>query len=314
MTRPRIGTVFLPGWAPEHLRGVARAAEEAGLDELWFWEDCFNESGPAAAAVALASTERITVGIGLMPVPLRQVAIAAMEIATLQRLFPGRFIPVIGHGVQSWMSQLGVKPASPLTLLTEYAVALRRLLEGDSVTVDGEYVHLDGVQLQWPPADRRLLIGGEGPKTLALAATYGDGTMLTSALSEDRIRNMCDIVHATLADRADGARADGARADGERADGERATGDRPHEIVGHLMVTHGAGAAERMAANLAPWPTGSTGIVAEGSDAADVVAAAVDRVAALGMTTVLVHSIDDDPDPVAFTEWVGREVAPRVSR
>jgi 5,10-methylenetetrahydromethanopterin reductase len=289
MTRPRIGTVFLPGWAPELLIPVARAAEASQLDDLWFWEDCFNESGPASAATALAITERITVGVGLMPVPLRQVAIAAMEIATLQRLFPGRFVPVIGHGVQRWMSQLGVKPASPLTLLTEYSEALRLLLAGETVSTHGDYVHLDSVALKWPPAAPvRLLIGGEGPKTLNLAATHGDGTMLTSALSEDRIREACDIVHA-------------------------ATAGRPHKIVGHLMVARGDDAASNLATHLTGWPPGATAVVADRPDPAGIVAAAVDRVAALGLTTVLVHSVDEDPDPVDFVEWVGREVAPRVS-
>lgn len=263
MTRPRVGTVFLPGWAPELLIPAARAAEAAGLDDLWFWEDCFNESGPSAAATALAVTERIHVGVGLMPVPLRQVAITAMEIATLQRLFPGRFVPVIGHGVQLWMAQLGVKAASPLTLLTEYADALRRLLAGETVTTDGDYVHLDAVALRWPPAAPvRLLIGGEGPKTLALAATHGDGTMLTSSLSEQQIRESIAIVRD-------------------------ANDRRPHEIVGHLVVEQNRDAV--------------------------AVAALVDRVAELGMTTVLVHGLETEPDPIAFVEWVGREVAPRVS-
>ena len=287
MTRPRIGTVFLPGWAPEHLLDVARAAEQSGLDDLWLWEDCFNAAGPSSAAVALASTERITVGIGLMPAPLRQVAITAMEIATLQRLFPGRFVPVIGHGVQRWMEQLGVKPASPLSLLTEYATALRRLLAGEEVSVDGDYVHLDGVQLQWPPAEQRLLIGGEGPKTLTLAATLGDGTMLTSALSDERIAAMIATIRAT-------------------------TGERPHEIVGHLMVFRGPGAAERMTEHLRMWPPGSAALVADGADAARAVADAVERVSALGLTTVLVHSVDEETDPVGFVEWVGREVVPLV--
>ena len=67
----RLGTVFMPGWAPERIVEVAGAAERSGLDDLWFWEDCFNAAGPSSAAIALASTQRITVGIGLMPAPLR---------------------------------------------------------------------------------------------------------------------------------------------------------------------------------------------------------------------------------------------------
>lgn len=282
----RIGTVFLPGWAPGRIQEVARAAENAGLDDLWFWEDCFNAAGPSSAAIALASTERITVGIGLMPAPLRHVALTAMEISALHGAFPGRFVPVIGHGVQRWMAQLGVKPRSMLTLLTEYAVALRRLLAGEEVTVAGEYITLEAVHLTFPPSEVRLLIGGEGPKTLALAATYGDGSMLTSAISEDRIRQSIDIVRAN-------------------------TGDRPHEIVGHLMVFRGEDAAARAAEHLRMWPDGATAVVAE--DAATVVAA-VERVAAMGMTTVLVHSTDQEPDPVGFVEWVGTEIAPKVAR
>jgi alkanesulfonate monooxygenase SsuD/methylene tetrahydromethanopterin reductase-like flavin-dependent oxidoreductase (luciferase family) len=287
MTRPRIGTVFLPGWAPEQLREVARAAESAGLDDLWLWEDCFNAGGLTSAGVVLATTERIAVGIGLMPAPLRNVGVIAMEIANLQRIFPGRFVPVVGHGVQSWMAQLGVKPASPLTLLAEYAVALRRLLAGEEVTVDGDYVHLDAVRLAAPPSEQRLLVGGEGPKTLALAATHGDGTMLTSAISEERIRDSIDTVRAV-------------------------TGGRAHEVIAQLMVFRGPNAQERMTAHLSGWSAGSTGVVAEGEDAAEVVAGLVDRVGAMGATTVLVHSTDDETDPLGFVEWVGYEVAPRV--
>ena len=85
-----LGAVFLPQLPPERLRDVARSADEAGLQELWLWEDCFRESGIASAASALAWTEQLHVGVGLLPAPLRNVAVTAMEIATLHRLFPGR--------------------------------------------------------------------------------------------------------------------------------------------------------------------------------------------------------------------------------
>ena len=73
-------------------------------------------------------------GIGLLPVPLRNVALTAMELATLERAIPGRLIGGVGHGVQSWMGQVGARVESPVTLLREYSVALRRLLDGESVT------------------------------------------------------------------------------------------------------------------------------------------------------------------------------------
>jgi alkanesulfonate monooxygenase SsuD/methylene tetrahydromethanopterin reductase-like flavin-dependent oxidoreductase (luciferase family) len=287
-TRPRIGVVCLPTWAPELLRPVAHAAEDTGLDELWLWEDCFKAAGPASASAALAWTDRICVGIGLMPAPLRNVATTAMEIAALERHFPGRFIPVIGHGVQDWMGQIGARAESPLTLLREYAIALRRLLDGETVSVDGRYVRLDGVRLDWPsPGPSRLLIGGEGPKTLALAAELGDGTMLTSALTESQIVASADAVRAAGA----------------------AAG---HEIVAHLMVTRGPDARALLDAELRDWgrpPEAGIAAAAPGE-----VAEVIDRVAAAGASTVIVNGVTAEPDPVGLTTWIGREVLPLVGR
>ena len=65
----RLGVVLLPQLPPERLASLARAADEAGLEELWLWEDCFRESGIATAAAALALTAHARVGAGLYPSP-----------------------------------------------------------------------------------------------------------------------------------------------------------------------------------------------------------------------------------------------------
>jgi len=77
------------------------------------------------AAVPLGATERIVVGNGILPAPVRNAAFAAMELATLARLYPGRLHAGIGHGIAEWMRQAGAKPASQLTLLEEMTVAVR---------------------------------------------------------------------------------------------------------------------------------------------------------------------------------------------
>src|ERR1039457_3428645 len=61
--------------------------------------------GRGVAARAWTASARI--GLGLMPVPLRNPALAAMEVATLARMFPGRFVPAAGHGDLAWMDQVG---------------------------------------------------------------------------------------------------------------------------------------------------------------------------------------------------------------
>ncbi len=79
--------------------------------------------------------------IGLLRYRCATSPSTAMEIATLGRLFPDRVLPGIGHGVLDWMGQVGARAASPLTLLEEYGTALRRLLDGEAVTVVGPLRH-----------------------------------------------------------------------------------------------------------------------------------------------------------------------------
>jgi alkanesulfonate monooxygenase SsuD/methylene tetrahydromethanopterin reductase-like flavin-dependent oxidoreductase (luciferase family) len=205
-----LAAAFTPDQPPERLAAMASAAETAGLAELWVWEDCFKESGIATATAILAMTSDVTVGIGLLPVPLRNVALTAMEIATMARLFPGRLTVGVGHGVLDWMSQVGARVESPMTLLREYTSALYSLLHGEIVTTHGRYVHLDGVALDWPPAVvPPLLVGGMRPRTISLAGELADGVIIPGGHSPADIR-------AALGHFRDG-RADGAPTRGEEA-------------------------------------------------------------------------------------------------
>jgi len=161
-------------------------AEKLGFDELWVVEDLGFHGGIAQAAVALAATTRVTVGIGILPAAARNVAFAAMELNTLAAVFPGRVIAGVGHGMVDWMRQVGEWPGSPLTLLEETLTALRLLLAGERVTVSGRYVALDGVVLENPsPTPPLVLAGVRGPKSMALAGTVSDGVILAEPVSPE---------------------------------------------------------------------------------------------------------------------------------
>ncbi|MEN0133884.1 MAG: LLM class flavin-dependent oxidoreductase [Rhodococcus sp. (in: high G+C Gram-positive bacteria)] len=285
---PRLGVTFIPTIEPERLKDFARVAEDSGLDEIWLWEDCFKESGVASAAAALAWTERIHVGVGLMPVPLRNVALTAMEIATLSRLFPGRVIAGVGHGVQDWMEQVGARAASPMTLLEEYTVALRALLDGESVSTQGRYVRLDNVKLDWPPAERvPLMLGGEGPKSIRLAARLGDGNLVTSAVSDDDIRRTLGLI-------------------AEEIGGARAAS---HHVVVPKIAATGDRAQRRVDEEVARWKKPVDAGIGVAGDA-DTIAAEVRRLADLGATSVAIAPTEDEPDLLGFVEFLGRDVRP----
>jgi alkanesulfonate monooxygenase SsuD/methylene tetrahydromethanopterin reductase-like flavin-dependent oxidoreductase (luciferase family) len=285
-----LGAVFVPQFPPERLRSVARAADDAGLEELWLWEDCFRESGVATAAAALAWTERLRVGVGLFPVPLRNVALTAMEVATLERLFPGRVVVGVGHGVQDWMRQVGARAASPVTLLREYLVALRALLRGLQVTTGGAYVKLDRVKLDWPPAAATAVhAGATGPRSLRLCGELADGTVLAGGTPSDGVRRARELI--------DQGRAAAGR-----------TG--PHPVTVYLQAATGPGAAGRLDAEVRRWGGEPAEVSVAGG--AEEIAAAVGRWADAGADRVVLQPTADEPDPEGFMRFVAGEVRPLV--
>jgi alkanesulfonate monooxygenase SsuD/methylene tetrahydromethanopterin reductase-like flavin-dependent oxidoreductase (luciferase family) len=263
--------VFRPQLPPERLRDFVASAEAAGLDDVWLWEDCFLEGGLTSATAALAGSGSVRVGLGLMPAPLRNPALAAMEIATLARLFPGRFVPAAGHGVLPWMEQVGARAASPMTLLREWVSAVRSLLHGQTVTVSGQYVRLSQVALDWPPpAVPPLLVGARGPRTLALAGEIADGVVLDAGgISPDAVRR---AVAAAAAWRA-------------------------HEVVVYVLCAAGDHARERIEAELtaSPVPLSERAAFGEAADVARTVGLFADA----GATTVVLQPTGTDPDPAA---------------
>ncbi|MEU0585847.1 LLM class flavin-dependent oxidoreductase [Streptomyces sp. NPDC006132] len=288
-----LGAVFRPQLAPERLRSVARLADDAGLEELWLWEDCFREGGISTAAAALAWTERVRVGVGLLPVPLRNVAITAMEVASLHRMFPGRAIVGVGHGVQDWMGQVGARVESPVTLLREHLLALRALLGGERVTTDGRYVKLDDVGLDWPPEDRGsgVLAGATGPRSLRLTGEAADGTILTAATNAQGVREALRLIR-----------------EGREAAGR---GDGPHQVVVYLLAATGPDADERLRAELVAEGLESVPDLGVAGDAG-AVAKVVERLAEAGADTVVLQPTGDEPDPEGFVRFVAEEVRPLV--
>ncbi|WP_406473883.1 LLM class flavin-dependent oxidoreductase [Streptomyces sp. NBC_01615] len=286
-----LGVVFRPQLPPERLRALARAAEDSGLEELWLWEDCFLEGGISAAAAALAWTERLKVGVGLLPVPLRNVAVTAMEAATLHRLFPGRATVGVGHGVQDWMGQVGARAESPVTLLREHLDALRALLRGERVTVSGRYVKLDEVALDWPPAGApEVLTGATGPRTLRLSGEAADGTILTASTAPEGVRRARQLID-----------------EGREAAGRT---DR-HRVVVYLHTTTGPDAAARLRAEIeanGEDPVPEHGVAGD----AGAVAKAVQRLVDAGADTVVLQPSADEPDPEGFVRFVAEEVRPLV--
>lgn len=288
----RLGIVYRPQIAPEHLAAAARAADLAGVDEMWLWEDCFLAGGISAAAIALSHSENLTVGVGVLPVPMRNVVVTAMEVATLARAFPGRVRIGLGHGVQEWMGQIGERVDSPMTLLREYLTCLSALLRGERVTFHGRYVNLDGVALDWPPPQvTEVLAAAMGPKTLRLSGELAGGTVLAGGTTPEGVR--AALAHI-------------------RAGGELRTEPAAHSVVTYVLCATGPTAQADLAAEIRFWeldPNQDVGLAGD----ADEVAAGVGRWVAAGVDTVVLQP-SADADVQEFARFVGRDVRAALTR
>jgi alkanesulfonate monooxygenase SsuD/methylene tetrahydromethanopterin reductase-like flavin-dependent oxidoreductase (luciferase family) len=164
---------------PGDLAEAATRAESLGFSEIWLAEDYFELGGIASALIALAATETIPVGLGVVAASVRHPAVSAMEFATVGGAYPERFMAGLGHGSPGWVRQMGLEATSPMGLLREATEAIRRLLAGDTVSTKGDYFELVDVALDHPPrAQVPLYYGVHGPASLRLSGELADGTLL----------------------------------------------------------------------------------------------------------------------------------------
>lgn len=99
-TKTRLGAVLPATEDPQRLIDLARSAERAGADSVWIpdgFSDGHLEALTAMSAVA-AATERVEVGVYMLNAALRDPAVLAKKVATLERLAPGRIRIVLGTG------------------------------------------------------------------------------------------------------------------------------------------------------------------------------------------------------------------------
>ena len=177
----------LDGLPTEEVPALAQAIERHGLEEVWICEDLGLNGGIAQSAIALSVTDRIRVGHGIAPAAIRNVAYYAMEVASLCRTFPGRFLPGLGHGMPGWLTQVGAHPGSLLALPgRDHRGCRAACCSGETVTFHGEWVNVDEVSLRYPPADAPAIsLGVRGPRGMDIAARVAGGVILAEGSRAD---------------------------------------------------------------------------------------------------------------------------------
>lgn len=277
----RIGFMFDRDRAPEELTGYAALLDEAGADDLWVVEDLGWAGSIASAALALAATRRLRVGIGIAPVALRNPALLAMELAMLERAHPGRLVSGVGHGVPEWMRQVGAGTPRKLALLEESIIAVRGLLAGETVELTGRAVTVDGVRLVHPPrAVPPIVTGVVQPRSLELSGRVADGTIIAEGHGPAQIRAAREHIERGIA-----------------------AGDRPaHELIVFAFLrvdddpARAAEAIRSAVAGQAAWLGVPPAEVFTLTGPASSLPGKVAELAAAGASTVVLRPLGPDPD------------------
>lgn len=167
-----------------------RYAEERGFDSVWQAESRLVRESTVPLAAYAAVTERIKVGSGVADIWSRNPARLAATFSTLDDLAPGRVVCGLGAWWDPLAGKVGISRARPLTAMREVVTAVRALLGNETVTFHGEFVHLDGVELDYVYQERRpkdvpIYVGATGMKMMELAGEIADGVVLNYLVSPD---------------------------------------------------------------------------------------------------------------------------------
>jgi 5,10-methylenetetrahydromethanopterin reductase len=191
----RIGLRIPPCAAVPEIAAMARDAERAGFDEVWFpdsqllWRDVF-----AVAAAAAAATSRLTLGTAVTNVVTRHPAVVASAARTVAEVAPDRFVLGVGVGDSS-VGPVGLR-ASTGAELRERLGIVRDLLAGRDVGFGSVTSRLRD------PAEVPIHLAASGPRNLRLAGELADGAILLSGVAPGPLAAASDRVQ-------DGARAAG---------------------------------------------------------------------------------------------------------
>ena len=163
-------------------------AELCGFEAVWQAESRLVRDAIVPMAAFAAVTSRIKIGSGVINNWTRNAAMIAATFLTLDDLAQDRIYCGIGAWWDPLAAKVGIARRKNLLAMREVVTVVRRLLNRERVSFDGEFVQMDDVELdvvhgRKEPRNVPIYIGATGPKMMALTGEIADGAVLNYLVS-----------------------------------------------------------------------------------------------------------------------------------
>jgi 5,10-methylenetetrahydromethanopterin reductase len=158
-------------------------AEKRGFEAVWQAESRLVRDAIVPMAAYAAVTEKLKVGSGVINNWTRNIGLLASTFLTLDDLAPDRIICGIGAWWDPLAQNVGITRSKPLLAMKETVTVMKRLLAMERVTFHGEFVHVDGIELdvvhgRREPRHVPVFIGATGDKMMEMAGEIAEGVVM----------------------------------------------------------------------------------------------------------------------------------------
>jgi 5,10-methylenetetrahydromethanopterin reductase len=182
----KFGIEFVPKEAYWKTVYYAIQAEKRGFDNLWITDHYNNRNVYVTLATTAMYTKKIVFGPGVTNPFLVNPIMTCQSLASLDELAPGRVVLGMGAGDKTTLASTGIEANKQLSAVVDAITIFKALLEGKSVTYEGNVFKVKGTKFNFKPRGQiPVYIGAQGPKMLAMAGQIGDGVLINASHPRD---------------------------------------------------------------------------------------------------------------------------------
>jgi 5,10-methylenetetrahydromethanopterin reductase len=176
-------------------------AESRGFEAVWQAESRLVRDAIVPMAAYAAVTDKLKVGSGVINNWTRNIGLLASTFLTLDDLAPDRIICGIGAWWDPLARNVGINRSKPLTAMKETVTVLKRLLNMERVSFDGEFVHVNGIELdvvhgRREPRNVPIMIGATGDQMMEMTGEIADGVVMNYCVPPEYNHKALELLRA----------------------------------------------------------------------------------------------------------------------